>query len=78
MPGDSRVEITCIAYADPAETKRIGDPPAGLPFSPGVLAGDTLRSAADLGAVIDFYNERFGAGIVGTEKEDLIAFLRTL
>src|SRR5256885_6558384 len=35
-------------------------------------------SAADLGAVIDFYNERFGAGIVGTEKEDLIAFLRTL
>ncbi len=35
-------------------------------------------SAADLGAVIDFYNERFGAGIVGKEKEDLIAFLRAL
>jgi len=35
-------------------------------------------SAADLGAVVDFYNERFGAGIVGKEKEDLIAFLRSL
>jgi cytochrome c peroxidase len=35
-------------------------------------------SAADLGAVIDFYNERFGAGIVGQDREDLIAFLRAL
>ena len=35
-------------------------------------------SAADLGAVVDFYNERFGAGIVGQDKEDLIAFLRAL
>src|SRR2546425_1815390 len=35
-------------------------------------------SAADLGAVVDFYNERFGAGIAGREKEDLIAFLRAL
>src|SRR6266852_213047 len=35
-------------------------------------------SAADLGAVVDFYNERFGAGIVGKDKEDLIAFLRAL
>ena len=35
-------------------------------------------SAADLGAVIDFYNERFGAGIVGQDREDLIAFLRSL
>src|SRR5882672_12485128 len=35
-------------------------------------------SAADLGAVIDFYNVRFGAGIVGKDKEDLIAFLRAL
>jgi hypothetical protein len=34
--------------------------------------------AADLGAVVDFYNERFGAGIVGKDKEDLIAFLRSL
>jgi len=42
VPGPSRVEITCIAYGDPAETKRVGDAPAGLPFSPGVLAGDTL------------------------------------
>ncbi len=35
-------------------------------------------SAADLGAVVDFYNERFGAGIAGKDKEDLIAFLRAL
>jgi cytochrome c peroxidase len=35
-------------------------------------------SAADLDAVIDFYNERFGAGIVGRDREDLIAFLRAL
>ena len=35
-------------------------------------------SAADLGAVIDFYNERFGTGIVGQDREDLIAFLRSL
>ncbi len=35
-------------------------------------------SAADLSAVVDFYNERFGAGIVGKDKEDLIAFLRAL
>ena len=42
VPGDSRVEITCIAYGDLDETKRIGEPPPGLPFSPGVMAGDTL------------------------------------
>jgi enamine deaminase RidA (YjgF/YER057c/UK114 family) len=42
VPGDSRVEITCIAYSDLAEKKRVGDPPAGLPFSPGIRAGDTL------------------------------------
>jgi hypothetical protein len=35
-------------------------------------------SAADLAQVVDFYNERFGAGIVGQDKEDLIAFLRSL
>jgi hypothetical protein len=35
-------------------------------------------SAADLGDVVDFYNERFGAGIEGRDKEDLIAFLRSL
>ena len=42
VPGDSRVEITCIAYGDLAEQKRDRHPPAGLPFSPGILAGDTL------------------------------------
>jgi 2-iminobutanoate/2-iminopropanoate deaminase len=42
VPGDSRLEITCVAYGDRSEKKRIGNPPPGLPFSPGVLAGDTL------------------------------------
>jgi 2-iminobutanoate/2-iminopropanoate deaminase len=42
VPGPSRLEITCIAYTDLAEKKRIGDPPAGFPFSPGILAGDTF------------------------------------
>ena len=34
--------------------------------------------AADLGAVVDFYNDRFEAGIVGRDRDDLIAFLRSL
>jgi hypothetical protein len=35
-------------------------------------------SAANLAAVVDFYNERFAAGIVGQDREDLIAFLGAL
>jgi 2-iminobutanoate/2-iminopropanoate deaminase len=42
VPGDSRVEITAIAYSDPAEVRQIGTPPPGFPFSPGILAGNTL------------------------------------
>ena len=42
VPGDSRIEITCIAYADLSEKKRVGTPPEGFPFSPGILAGNTL------------------------------------
>src|SRR5436190_2901744 len=42
VPGESRLEITCIAYADLAEKKAIGQPPANRPYSPGILAGDTL------------------------------------
>jgi 2-iminobutanoate/2-iminopropanoate deaminase len=42
VPGDSRVEITCIAYADLAGRKPIGTPRAGFPYTPGILAGDTL------------------------------------
>ncbi len=40
VPGDSRLEITCIAYA--GEKKAIGQPPTNRPYSPGILAGDTL------------------------------------
>ncbi len=42
VPGDSRLEITCVAYGDLAGKKQIGTPPPKLPFSPGILAGDTL------------------------------------
>jgi 2-iminobutanoate/2-iminopropanoate deaminase len=42
VPGDSRVEITCIAYGDLNERKAIGTPRAGFPYTPGILAGDTL------------------------------------
>jgi len=35
-------------------------------------------SAGDLGAVVDFYNQRFAIGLTNREKADLVAFLRTL
>jgi hypothetical protein len=35
-------------------------------------------SAATLGEVVDFYNDRFGAGITGQDRQDLIAFLQSL
>jgi cytochrome c peroxidase len=34
--------------------------------------------AADLEAVVDFYNTRFDIGFTEREKRDLVAFLRTL
>src|SRR5262245_17631819 len=34
--------------------------------------------AADLGAVVDFYDQRFGIGFTEQEKADLVAFLRAL
>lgn len=45
VPGPSRLEITCIATTDLAEKKRIGEPPPGFPYSPGILAGETLYVA---------------------------------
>ena len=54
-------------------------------FKGPVLRGLAARApyfhnglAADLGAVVDFYNTRFDAGFTADEKNDLIAFLRTL
>jgi hypothetical protein len=56
----------------------------------GRFKGPTLRalptrapyfhngSAADLNAVVDFYNTRFNMGLSRQEKSDLVAFLRTL
>jgi cytochrome c peroxidase len=34
--------------------------------------------AADLDAVVNFYNDRFGIGFTDQERSDLVAFLRTL
>jgi cytochrome c peroxidase len=34
--------------------------------------------AADLDAVVDFYNTRFGIGFTRQEKSDMVAFLRSL
>ena len=42
IPGDSPLEITCIAYSDLSEKKVIGTPPPGYPFSSGILVGNTL------------------------------------
>lgn len=56
----------------------------------GRFQGPTLRAlatrapyfhngmAADLAAVVDFYDARFEIGLTAREKQDLIAFLRTL
>jgi cytochrome c peroxidase len=35
-------------------------------------------SAADLGAVVDFYDSRFSIGLTGRERADLVAFLTAL
>jgi cytochrome c peroxidase len=35
-------------------------------------------SAADLAAVVDFYNDRFSIGLSKQDKVDLVAFLRSL
>jgi hypothetical protein len=35
-------------------------------------------SAAELDAVVDFYNQRFNVGLTARERADLVAFLRTL
>ena len=34
--------------------------------------------AKDLGEVVKFYNDRFGIGFNDQEKDDLVAFLKTL
>ena len=54
-------------------------------FKGPILRGSAARapyfhngSAKDLEAVIDFYDSRFGIGFTDQEKQDLIAFLRTL
>jgi hypothetical protein len=62
----------------------------GLWADVGKFKGPTLRgiaarapyfhngSAADFGAVVDFYDQRFGIGFTAQERSDLIAFLGSL
>jgi len=80
--------------APPFETIRTTDPGRALVtgrwkdvgrFKGPILRALALRapyfhngSAADLGAVVDFYDERFGIGFTEQEKRDLVAFLRSL
>lgn len=53
-------------------------------FNGPILRGLATRapyfhgSASDLEAVVDFYDQRFGISLTDAEKDDLIAFLRTL
>jgi cytochrome c peroxidase len=54
-------------------------------FKGPVLRGLAARApyfhngmAADLGAVVDFYDTRFSIGLTGREKADLVAFLEAL
>jgi enamine deaminase RidA (YjgF/YER057c/UK114 family) len=42
VPGESHLEITCVAHSDLAEIKPIGEVAPGWPFSPAVRAGDTV------------------------------------
>ncbi len=42
VPGDSRIEITCIAYADPKGVKHYGTVNPGFPFTPAVRGGDMV------------------------------------
>ena len=44
----------------------------------GQLALYAGTVSPDVGAVVDFYNQRFGVGLSDDEKADLVAFLRTL
>ena len=76
------------------ETKRVTDPGramiTGKWADMGKFKGPVLRAlaarapyfhngaAADLAAVVDFYDERFHINLSRQEKADLVAFLRTL
>jgi cytochrome c peroxidase len=76
------------------ELKRVTDPGRALVtgkwkdigrFKGPILRGLAARApyfhngaAADLAAVVDFYDERFHIGLSKGEKSDLVAFLRTL
>jgi 2-iminobutanoate/2-iminopropanoate deaminase len=42
VPGESHLEITCVAYSDLTERQRLGNLTPGAPYSPAIKAGDTV------------------------------------
>jgi len=74
-----------IATTDPGRAMITGKWKDIGRFKGPVLRGLASRApyfhsgfAADLDAVVDFYNERFDIGLTARERADLVAFLRTL
>ena len=74
-----------IATTDPGRAMITGKWKDIGRFKGPILRGLAARApyfhsgfAADLDAVVDFYNERFGIGLTAQERADLVAFLRTL
>ena len=86
--------LPTYTFRSGAQTVTVTDPGRGLisgHFADlGKTKGPILRAlaarapyfhnggAADLGAVVDFYNARFGIGLSAAEKSDLVAFLNAL
>jgi cytochrome c peroxidase len=85
---------TFCSNADPTNCRETTDPGRALitghfadmaRFKGPTLRGVAARapyfhngSAKDLGAVVDFYNDRFNAHFTAQERADLVAFLQTL
>jgi hypothetical protein len=82
----SKVDPTKIVYTtDPGRALISGKFADVGKFKGPILRGLAARapyfhngSAKDLGAVVDFYNARFGMNLSQQEHDDLVAFLRTL
>lgn len=73
VPGDSRIEITCIAYADPSEVKVVGKPGAGGASTAGILAGDMayfsgMDDRTKDGAHPDSFKDRMKQTMKNTES----------
>jgi cytochrome c peroxidase len=93
-PGLDTSQLPVYTFRSGSQTITLTDPGRGIvtgkfadlgKFKGPVLRGLASRApyfhngaAPDLGAVLDFYNARFGVGLTAQEKSDLIAFLNAL